>query len=112
MKFEKTRVPSPKELNAARTELGMSLKKFWGAVGCSPSRGCAYEKGSTALPDKIHTLLYMHYQLGIPTDITSDEFADFERSMLEANPVHAVKAQKMLAHGMQSIQKALKELKK
>lgn len=112
MNFEKTRVASPQELNAARTELGMSLKKFWGAVGCSPSRGCAYEKGSTILPENIHTLLYMHYQLGIPVDITSAEFADFEKRMLEANPAHAAKARQILTDSVQSIQKAIKELKK
>lgn len=60
-------------VRAIRQGLRLSQKKFWGAVCVLGSRGCAYETGSTDLPAPVRRLVFLHYVLGIPTDISSTE---------------------------------------
>lgn len=69
---------SPQALRELRLQRQMSLKQFWGALGYSPSRGCAYETGKTKLPRHARRLVYLEYVAGVPTDIDSVRFQQFE----------------------------------
>lgn len=61
---------------AIRENLGLRQSDFWGAVCISGARGCAYETGRTDIPKPIRRLLFLHYVLGVPTDISSREIRE------------------------------------
>ena len=100
------------DLRTLRMSMGMSLKDFWGAAGYSLSRGCAYETGKTDIPGHVRRLMYLQYVLGIPTDIDSQEFRDFEAALKSNNPVQLNNARKALESGIDFMHSALTELKK
>jgi transcriptional regulator with XRE-family HTH domain len=62
-----------------RTKLKLTQKEFWGAVCVSGSRGCAYETGKTPIPAAVRRLLFLHYVLGIPTDINDREVKELAK---------------------------------
>ncbi len=72
---------NPEFLEAYRTERELSLERFWGEVGCSPTRGLRYETKKTEIPEVVKRLVFLHYGLGIPTDCNSDEFQLFVDSL-------------------------------
>lgn len=62
-----------------REQLNMKQAEFWRPVCVSGSRGCAYETGKTPIPAAIRRLLYLHYVLGIPTDISGREIKELAK---------------------------------
>lgn len=78
MQLERYEQITPEFLEQYRVkELDLSLEKFWGAVGCSTTRGLRYETGKHEIPEVVKRLLFLHYGAGIPTDCESEEFHDF-----------------------------------
>ncbi|MND38632.1 hypothetical protein D3C76_47600 [compost metagenome] len=64
---------------AMRERLKLTQKEFWRPVCVSGARGCAYETGRTPIPSPIKRLLYLHYVLGIPTDMSPREASDLAK---------------------------------
>ena len=87
---------SPDFLTSYRTELGLSLGKFWGAIGCERGRGFRYEHGTTEIPESIKRLLVLHYGVGIPTDCQSEDFLNFAAAMRQSNPFRVGQAAKLI----------------
>lgn len=111
MKGPKKTQYTGEELRAMRTKLGISMKKFWGALGYSMTRGCAYETSRTNPPEHVHRLVHLHYVVGIPTDISSPEFAEFQQGLKDYNPARVTRARQMLEEGGRIIDEAKQELK-
>lgn len=63
--------PAAKEL---RESMKANLKDFWGAICVTKPSARAYEGGRVAMPAYIKRLFFLHYCLGFPTDITTEEF--------------------------------------
>lgn len=64
-------------VKALRERTKLNQREFWGGVCLSGARGCAYETGRTApIPAEVQRLVYLHYVLGFPTDITSNEMKE------------------------------------
>lgn len=70
----------------------LSLKDFWGKVGYTISRGSAYETGRTELPEHARRLIYLEYVAGIPTDIDSERFHQFETALKSISQVQKMQA--------------------
>lgn len=65
-------------VKAIRDRTKLNQRDFWGAVCLSGARGCAYETGRTApIPAEVQRLVFLHYVLGFPTDITSKEMKEY-----------------------------------
>lgn len=79
-----------------RTELGLSLDRFWGAVGISAPRGYRYETEANNLPDTVKRLLFLQYGVGIPTDCQSEDFLNFAAAMRQSNPFKVGQAAKLI----------------
>ena len=79
-----------------RKSLGMPKCRFWGAIGCSETRGLRYESGASKLPETVKRLLFLQYGVGIPTDCKSRAFRDFENS---------VRSGRMVAHADELVSK-------
>lgn len=84
-----------------RTELGLSLEQFWGAIGVSAPRGYRYESEMISVRDLIKRLLFLQYGLGIPTDCKSEEFLDFAAAMRQSNPFKVGQAAKLIREAHQ-----------
>lgn len=98
---------SPQALRQMRKEQRMSLKQFWGAVGYTSSRGCAYETDRTELPEHARRLIYLEYVAGIPTDIDSERFAQFEAALKASNPTSLTHTRQALESSISAMQNAL-----
>lgn len=74
-----------KELRAG---LKLTQSDFWGAVCVSKGRGCVYETGRTApIPAEVRRLVFLHYVVGVPTDLTSKELVELAELAKFASPV-------------------------
>lgn len=72
-------VKSPSDINGLvvrqiRLERKMSLREFWPAVGVSYSAGSAYEHSRNEIPEPVRRVVFLHYVLGLPTDIDAAGF--------------------------------------
>lgn len=92
-------------LREMREQRGLSQKEFWGAIGYKLSRGCAYETGRTTIPEHVNRLVFLHYAAGIPTDINSAAFAEFEEDLKKSNPARLGAARKLLNDAIQELKK-------
>lgn len=81
MQLERFEQVRPEFVKQLREELGLSLDKFWSAIGCTDTRGFRYESGQTEMPEVIKRLVFLHYGVGIPTDCQSAEFQRFVESV-------------------------------
>lgn len=93
---------SPEFLKAYREEKKLFLKDFWGAIGCTTSRGHSYEIGKIETPEVVKRLLMLHYGLGIPTDCQSEEYENFAEALRNGNLTNVGMAAKLLekAHAL------------
>lgn len=87
---------TPQFLRDYRDSKELRLVDFWGAIGCSTSRGFSYETGKTELPEVVKRLVFLHYGVGIPTDCRSEEFADFVKVVRNCNAYKVSQAVKMI----------------
>ncbi len=101
---------SPLALRGMRQAQQLSLKAFWGAIGYSTPCGSAYETGRTKLPEQARRLVYLEYVAGIPTDIDSERFHQFETALKSNNPASITQARKMLEIGIDTMQSTLTRL--
>lgn len=101
---------SPQALRQMRKEKQLSLKQFWGAVGYTSSRGCAYETDRTDLPEQARRLIYLEYVAGIPTDIDSERFAQFEAALKASNPTSLTHIRKALEGGIDAMKSTLERI--
>lgn len=77
-----------KTVKELRTKLGMTQEKFWTAVCVSKGRGCVYETGRTdPIPAEVRRLVFLHYVVGVPTDMTSPELKELADVARFASPV-------------------------
>jgi len=90
-----------------REHLGLSLKVFWGAVGCTVSNGSAYETGKSEMREAVKRLVYMHYAAGIPTDPKSEEFVSFVRQMSLADNARVANARGLIEKSVEQLRDAL-----
>lgn len=58
---------------ALRSATGFGQRKFWGDLGVSPAAGCSYETGRSQMPIPVRRLIFLHYVIGIPTDINAED---------------------------------------
>lgn len=84
----------------------LSLKDFWGSIGYSTSRGSAYETGRTELPEHARRLVYLEYVAGIPTDIDSERFQQFETA-LKSTKTSLVNVSQALESGIYAMKSTL-----
>ncbi len=93
-------IQNESEINALtvkslRESAKLSQKQFWGDVCVSGARGCAYETGRTSpIPPEIQRLVFLHYVLGFPTDITRKELHEIATV---ASPVRRARREMSLA---------------
>ena len=102
---------TPQMLQEIRTARGLSVKEFWGRLGYSPSRGYAYEAGRSQVPEHVRRLIYVEYELGIPTDPASDDGKKFAQLLLDNNLVQLLEYRERLSMGAGIISATLSELK-
>ena len=88
-------------IEAYRTERGLSLEQFWGAIGLSPTRGYRYESEVYKIPDTVRRLLFLQYGAGIPTDCQSEDFINFVAAMRQSNPFKVGQAAKLIREAHQ-----------
>lgn len=81
MELERYEQIDPQFIKTLRENMGLSLDKFWSAVGCIPSSGFRYEEAKVKMPEAVKRLLFLHYGIGIPTDFESERFRHFIESM-------------------------------
>ena len=86
MKIQNIGQVEPDFLKDLRESMGLSLDKFWGAVGCARERGFRYESGKHEIPEIVKRLVFLQYGLGIPTDCQSDEFHAFAETLRAKDP--------------------------
>lgn len=89
-----------KSVRALRESLGMSQGQFWGAVCVSTARGCAYEVERNKIPAPVKRLLWLHYFLGVNTELAESTL----------KPATSNKARKALEAAKAQIDEALNTL--
>ena len=104
MQDENTTRLTPAIIRQMREGRGMTIKQFWGRVGYSMSRGHAYETSRTELPEHARRLIYLEYVAGIPTNIDSEQFRQFEAA------VSLMKVGQTMKSGIEAIQNTLARL--
>lgn len=67
---------TPGAVKALREHLRLTQGKFWPPVCVPKMRGCHYETKRTPIPVEIRRLIYLHYVVGIPTDIKASDIND------------------------------------
>lgn len=88
MKIEKEGDINALTVKALREGLKLKQPDFWQAVCVSKGRGCAYETGRTApIPAEVRRLVFLHYVVGVPTDMTSTELKELSELAKFASPV-------------------------
>lgn len=97
---------TPNEINgsdirALRMARNERLEDFWGAVGYSTSRGSAYETGSP-LPEHVRRLVYLHYVVGIPTNMQGAEFRDLANA-IESGSARKIQEARSLLEKQQAL---------
>lgn len=88
-------------IESYRLHLGLSLERFWGAIGVSAPRGYRYETKVHKLQDAEKRLLFLQYGVGIPTDCKSEDFQNFVAAMQQSNPFKASQAAKLVREAHQ-----------
>ncbi len=73
MEIQKQSDINAETVKRLRTSLDMRLIDFWPPVCITASRGCAYEKGKTEIPETVKRLVFLHYVVGIQTDLSAEE---------------------------------------
>lgn len=110
MEIKKVSEISGERLRVLRTARGERLEDFWGAVGYSTSRGHAYETGATSLPEHVRRLVFLHYVVGIPTNLEGAEFNDLVQA-IEAGSIGKIRqASTLLEQGQQLLNETLSVL--
>lgn len=75
-------------VKALRESLKLTQSEFWEPVCVRKGRGCVYETGRTApIPAEVRRLVFLHYVVGVPTDLTSKELAELAELAKFASPV-------------------------
>lgn len=110
MQDENTTRLTPAAIRQMREGRGMTLKQFWEPVGYTQSRGCAYETDRTDLPEHARRLIYLEYIAGIPTDIDSERFKQFEAALKASNPASLMQVRQVLESGIDVMQNTLTRL--
>lgn len=87
---------TPEFLREYRDSKRLRLIDFWGAIGCTTSRGFSYETGKTEIPEVVKRLVFLHYGVGIPTDCQSEEFLKFRDTLRSINAVKVAKAAELI----------------
>jgi len=95
-----------------RQDLSLSQRAFWERIGCTVPTGCAYETGRSRIPEPVRRLIYLQYVVGIPTDIDSKEFRQFESGIKNNNPASLITARRVLETGIGIMSDTLRELEK
>lgn len=93
-----------------RQDMNLSQRAFWERIGCTVPTGCGYETGRSRIPEPVRRLIYLQYVLGIPTDIDSQEFREFESGMNNNNPSRLITARRVLETGIDIMSNTLREL--
>lgn len=112
MQLEKFSDINASTVRSFRQSLGLSLKDFWGAVGCSASNGFAYETGRSSIRETVKRLVFMQYGAGIPTNPESDEFVSFVKQMSLADNARIVKARQLIEKGVEVLTSSLEVIGK
>ena len=102
---------TPEKLAKMRSSKGLNLKAFWEPLGYGATRGYAYETGANRIPEHVIRLVYLSYVLGIPTDINTPEFAEFEAVLRNGNSVQLAKVRELLSAAGGAVASAMEELK-
>lgn len=102
---------TPERLQAIRERSGLTARAFWARLGYSLDRGYAYEAGRGRIPEHVRRLVYIEYELGIPTDPNSDDGKEFSQMLRENNPAQLLELRKRLMMGAGIINATLSELK-
>ncbi|AEY69633.1 putative WHTH_GntR-like protein [Erwinia phage PEp14] len=106
---------SPNEINgsairAFRMARNERLEDFWGAVGYSTSRGSRYETGDT-LPEHVRRLVYLHYVVGIPTNMQGAEFQNLVQTIEQGSARKVEEAREIVEQLQALTAKSLSVLK-
>lgn len=73
MEIKKQSDINAETVKALRLDLGMRLSDFYPPVCVSLTRGSSYETGKTPIPETVKRLLFLHYIVGIQTDLSAEE---------------------------------------
>ncbi|AXF51470.1 transcriptional regulator [Erwinia phage Pavtok] len=98
------------DIRALRLSRNERLEDFWGAVGYSTSRGSAYETGSP-LPEHVRRLVYLHYVVGIPTNLQSADFRDLAHAIENGSARKVQEARTLLEQQQALLARSLNVLK-
>ena len=106
MEIKKTAEICGGTLRKLRESRGERLEDFWGAVGYSTSRGSAYETGSP-IPEHVRRLIFLHYVVGIPTDLQGSEVIDLATAVENGSARRLEEARALLVEQQELLVKSL-----